>query len=989
MKKIAILILAVILYISQSFSSVLAVSDRDILSDPVSNVYTSDVNGEAILTNMSFTDVGNSYWAKEPITRLGALSVVKGYNEGGILSFRPTQSVTNEEALAFLLRVIGQEEASILAAQNLGANEDDSILTIWSRGYLQVASNLGIITGAQLGDGLILDQDQLDPELNFIRKDPATREQVAKWIVDALNSVVPNTIDPINVHQQIFTLGDWESIGNEYLSYVEAVMVEGIMIGDGTNFNPKEPLTRAEMAQIIINIEETLYNTMALKLKAGIVGSIKESSDIGVLETTQTRTILIRNEEGLVDQVDLVYTQDSNNQIKNLDVPVLTGDGVRGLAALKEGDYILYVVDDVNKEMKYVYNKGSQTPVTVKGYLQALDQVADGKVTIKNEDGMAFTYQMVDGLVNDADDTMRIGYVHYPISSLPVGNTVTLTLKNNLVTLIEYEGALSLTMEVSGIIKEINTAFSFVTIESWNGGELTKYYDKNVIVEKENYYDNEDEIGYIDEVFPEYGFDERDSEIDALEVGDIVHLKLDVNNLQYVTHISAKTNYNVKFGQITDIADYGANGLSLRVEYSDQSIGSLDVEATIPVLLRNTNVGVDGLKDGQMVKILLNQGVLAPGRTLETVKQIDIDPYGNMASNIYKGSFGIHDEPKDTISLVNSYVLSQVGWTDFDQMRSLKIGADGVDLYYNGQQVSMNYVKTYLGKPDMNVYAVTETYYDQERVTRMIFEEGRGEVMASTNIAYSNGYDSIRMVNSPDTIGVDEGTIVVKDGHIVSTTSILSPDYAQVVLGDEGSAVVVNVTPEPNNDAISVFRGRIDSIETGEQFNVESNAILKDMEWIYSPIEREFTLSYNTKIIDEDGVQPLNTFIDYSELSKVDEVYTIIAEGTKATHLVKNPYATEGVVGEIYLNETGKLSLKDVLVYDSTTKIWEELSLTNSYAEVEVLTETVIIKNNEVVTQEQLEFGDQIRVMVTVDLSEQLKLESNRLVTGYIIFVEE
>jgi hypothetical protein len=121
----------------------------------------------------------------------------------------------------------------------------------------------------------------------------------------------------------------------------------------------------------------------------------------------------------------------------------------------------------------------------------------------------------------------------------------------------------------------------------------------------------------------------------------------------------------------------------------------------------------------------------------------------------------------------------------------------------------------------------------------------------------------------------------------------------------------------------------------------------------------------------------------------VDEVYTIIADGTEATHLVKNPYATEGVVGEIYANADGKLSLKDVLVYDSATKLWEELSLTNSYAQVEMLNNTVIMKNNEVISQDDLEFGDQVRVLVTVDLSEQLKLEDNRLVTGYVIFVEE
>lgn len=287
---------------------------------------------------------------------------------------------------------------------------------------------------------------------------------------------------------------------------------------------------------------------------------------------------------------------------------------------------------------------------------------------------------------------------------------------------------------------------------------------------------------------------------------------------------------------------------------------------------------------------------------------------------------------------------------------------------------------------------MTEEHYDRERVARIIFENGRGNVLASSNVIYSNGYDTMRIVSETYDIEMDPGTIVVKNNHIVSTASILSPpDYAQVVLGDEGSAVVVNIIPEPNNDAISVLRGRISDIETGQSFEVTSHAVLKDMTWIYSPIERQFTMSYDTKVIDEDGVLALSDFKDYTELSKVDEVYTIIAEGTKATHLVKNPYATEGVVGTIYEVEesSGTIKLKDALVYNSSTKLWEELSYKNNYADVLTLTETIIIKNNKVVGLSDLEFGDQIRSMITVDLASQIKLENDRTATGYIIYVED
>lgn len=990
MKKKFLMLCLVSLYMIQSTISVIAVSDRDILSDPVANVYLANSVGESITTNMNFTDVPSNYWAKEPITRLGALSVVKGYNEGNVQTYRPTQVVSKQETLAFLLRVLGQEAAALLAAENIVSEEGDALPKIWSRGYLQVAANLGLITQAELGDALVIDQTLLDPEFNFIRSEATTREEVAKWLVEAVNIANPGTIEPIYEPQMIFTLDDWEDIGQTYIPYVEAVMQEGIMIGDGSSFNPKGELKRAEMAQIIINIDDILYSTMNLTLKAGVVGSISDAARLSPFSSETKRTILIRNEEGLVDQVDLSYITNSNDQVSALDVPVLGPSGVTGLSSLKEGDYIIYVVDDIAGEMKYIYSKGIGEDVLVKGVLQPLNGLDDGEITIKNDYDMPFTYQMVDGLYSEADQTLRISYVPYPISSAPVSNTITLTLKNNLVTYIDYEGAMPLTMEVSGIVKEINHTLGFMTIQDWDGNELTKYYNKNdVIVEKENYYDEEDEIGYIDEMFPDFRFDERDATIEAIEAGDIVHIMLDPSNLQYAKRISAKTNYIVKFGEVIEVSDKGASGLTIRVSYQDTTIGTLNVPATTPVMLSKMNVGTRDLEVGHIVKILLNQAVLAPGQVVESVKQVDIDPYGNIISKVYKGELGTVDQGKNMISMLNGYELSKAGWSNYNTVVNLEVPSSPYEVFYEGKQISLNYADRFLRSSNMKMYVVTEQYYDREQIARIIFGNGRGDVLSASNVIYSNGYDTIRMVSETADIAVDPGTIVVKNNHIVSTASILSPDFAQVVLGDEGSAVVVNIMPEPNNDALSIFRGRIDSIDTGSGFKVTSHAVLKDMLWIYSPIDREFTMSYDTKIIDENGVQPLDEFLDYSDLTKVDEVYTIIADGTKATHIIKNPYSTEGVVGQVYKLDGQTVYLKDALVYDSATKLWEELSYKNNYADIVTETESIIIKNNQIVTINDLEFGDQIRVMVTVDLAEQLKLEGNRSATGYILFVEE
>lgn len=988
MVKKCISIGMIVIYLLTTTSNIMAVTDRDILSDPVANTYKAEAAAEAITNNLQFTDMPMDHWAKEPVTRLGALSVVKGYNEGNRLTFRPDASVSNEETLAFLMRLIGQEEAAVLAAQNIVNNPEDPAMEIWSRGYLQIASGLGLITANDLADGLALDQSALDPEFNWIRRDVATREQVALWLVQALNANVPDTLAPVYAHQEIFTLNDWEDIGPEFLSYVEAVMAAGIMIGDGSSFRPKSAVTRAEMAQIMVNLEEILYETMGLTLKGGIVGSVVQSSVIGTLKSERRHTYLIRNDEGFVDQVAYIQTENSHNTVTAEDVPVLTSDSVTGLNSLKEGDYIQYLVDDLDGTMKYIRSTGYGEPVEVIGKLQPMVGFDEGKITLNNDTDISFTYQMIDGIYDVFDSTIEIGDSLYPLSSAPVGNTVTLTIQNDLVTHIAYEGAVPLSMEVSGIVKEISVKFRFITIEAWNGGEITKYFGQDVRVEKQNYYDDEDEIGYIDEVYPTYAYDERDADISAIDPGDIVHMKMDPANLQYVTDISAKTNYSVKFGTIMNIRDYGAQGLNIRIGYSDNALGALEVSGDTPVFINGVNQGITGLKEGQLVKVLMNQAVLGPGRTMETVVQVDVDPYGNQAVNMYKGEPRNYDEVKETFSLVNSYTLSDVGWMDYTQMQSFELSDDGVEVYFEGDRISLSYMEKYLIQPDMMAFAVTENHFGEEKLAKLILEDGWDEVLAPTNVTYSDGNDTIRLVSSVDDIYLNDGTIVVKDGHIVSPGSILSPDYAQVVLGDDNYAVMVNITPEPNNDALSILRGRIDSIDPLEGFKVESNAMLKEMAWIYSPVEREFTLSYDTVIIDADGRIPVSDFIDYSEVSKVDEVYTIIVDGTEATHLYHNPYATEGVSGIIYDTDDSTIYLRDAYVYDGETMQWEILSLRNNYAEIALETATVVIKNNQVVEVDDLKFGDQIRVLVTDDLSEEMTLKDNRRISGYIIFAE-
>lgn len=986
-KKTIAITMAVFLFI-HSMIHINGATDASILSDEVTDIFYARQIGESIINNLNFRDLQPNHWAREPITRLGALEIIKGYTNN---SFRPNQTVTKEESLALLIRLIGREEEAILAAQQIAlANpENEALINRWSKGYLQVANRLGLITGAQYNDSLNLDQASLDPNVSFIRQSPVSREQIAKWIIEAINSVNPD-IEPVYTQQAIFNYSDWTNMGVEFTPYIEAVIRNQIMVGSNGRFEPKKSLTRAELAQVIKNMDSLLYKSMNLEQKAGIIGGIKDDNTMNSLTQTANRTLLVRNNEGKMEGLVFEYKRNAGLQIATKDAPVYQNGQVGSMLLLKEGEEIEYLVNSETKEILYIYSKGIQKQETVTGKLQPLTDIDKGEITIKTDAGTLFTYPMRAGLYDIENGTIRIGQVSYTNERAPVDSYVTLTLQGLIVTDIKLIGTKELKAEVSGIVKENNTDFSYITIIDWNGKEVTKKYLKNnLIVEKQNYYDEEDEIGYIDEMFPDFRFDERDSDIDAIEAGDIVHMLVDTTNADYITSISARTNYIVKHGRINKIVYKGGEGADIIITYDDSSTSTYLVEAGIPILKSGKNIGILNLVPGDVVRMLINQAVIEPGTIKETIKEIIIDEYGNQVANIYKGKLGDIIKTQRKLTIKDSYQLSSLGWGSYAPARALDFSNNDARYFQDNKQISLEYAEKYLTNPNIEAYIVTSKYYETEKVEKITFRDGRDSVLPSNNIIYSNGLDKMKLLNEIGTIGMDSGTIVIKNGRLVQPGNVFSPDYAQVILNGNARAAIINIEPEPNNDAISIFRGRIGSVDKNTSFQVQSQAILKDMEWIYSPIPRIFTINHNTRIYDENGRIPFDEFIDYSENSKVDEVFTIIAEGTDAKLLIKNPYAREGVKGQIYEINNDNIMIKDALVYSSATKKWSNLSLSNSYAGIDIDASTVIIKNNNIISPEELKIGDKIRVMTTEDLANKLLLTSERNVGGVILFVEK
>ncbi|GHV44522.1 hypothetical protein FACS189492_1000 [Clostridia bacterium] len=118
----------------------------------------------------SFTDVEDAANYASAVELLVALKIINGYNEGGVVTFKPEGDITRAEFAAVIVRALGQELSAGAAS---GATDyDDVPADHWASGYINVASKLRIING--FGDG------------NFGPEQNVTYEQAVKMVVCAL-----------------------------------------------------------------------------------------------------------------------------------------------------------------------------------------------------------------------------------------------------------------------------------------------------------------------------------------------------------------------------------------------------------------------------------------------------------------------------------------------------------------------------------------------------------------------------------------------------------------------------------------------------------------------------------------------------------------------------------------------------------------------------------------------------------------------------------
>lgn len=463
MKKIFTILLTIILFVLNSVYTY--ASDNP--------VYYGTDNAQSIYYNMSFKDIKDSF-AKNDIMKMTALSVIRG---GGSQEFYPKSYLKREEAIAYIVRLMGLEEQvqktpissstavggsnpptanSNQIGQNNASSQSGLKVDSWAQGIIDVAAKNNLLS-------------KKDMALDFTAN--VTREEVAYWIAKGLN------LAPIYGKdlQKVYAFSDAKSFNTDYMPYIEAVLKSGIMTGyNDSKFGPKDNITREQMASVLSRAFNLGYNLMGYSIINATVQDILYEEVAG--KNSIKKTFVLLNNKGQNEYIVVQRTYSSKGIVHNSDFLTIS-NGIPSFSdSIEKGDNVNFYISGQN--VIFV----EKNPVFQSTLYGEIKDVSVSNITLTSESGFEYVFSY--------NPNTKVYINDYPasIKDLRYGQTVTVYLNGNTAYAInvDYEdlgsGKIDTgSRQVTGSIMAIDKQDNGINIKLDNGQFYSIAYDVPII----------------------------------------------------------------------------------------------------------------------------------------------------------------------------------------------------------------------------------------------------------------------------------------------------------------------------------------------------------------------------------------------------------------------------------------------------------------------------------------------------------------------------
>ena len=536
--------------------------------------------------------------------------------------------------------------------------------------------------------------------------------------------------------------------------------------------------------------------------------------------------------------------------------------------------------------------------------------------------------------------------------------------------------------EDRGIVVENNPQLGYIMYRNSSGRTVTRnYYKEEISVEKQPYYESHDRLGYLDELFPNFKFDPRDTTIESIKAGDCIYIK--TNKDDYVTYISAYNDYVMRYGKVNTFTFNTGQTANLLLEDETGRLYAYNVPLNTPVTKGGTLYTISQIRPGDWVKVLVSQKILGEGIIEEELQEVVIDNATRYISNIYRGQVAGINTLKNILNIKDTQTFIKTGWSAYTNLTPINMDPKKVESYLIGNPVPVEYIARYLRNGDNYVYVAAETYMGKQNAIKLNFQSKLQRTLPQTTVTYAS--PGVVRLLSGETVYIAKDAIIVRDKRLIESHNIMVGDVMQAVITGENKLAIANITSDLTTGSLQIFRGRIKKINDRQDFEVETFSKLEGNAWYFHPTPHTFAIDNQTRFYTEGGFTPggIENFLSYGENSQVGAVYTIIAIGERAYAILDMPYTRESIKGEIYEASSENVKVKDVYYYHVNQKKWIEYSRRNVGATLTITPNTVIIKNGQVIPASKLEKGDKVQAMLEVSLA-----GTDGTADSYIIIVE-
>ncbi len=933
-------------------------------------MFTGTERAAALLANLDFTDVraSNSY-AREAVWETGALELMKGY---GAKRFGLGDTLSVEQALAIAYVAAGREAEAQAAAETLdAARAADAKLypapRMWSDGYVQLAFNDGLLTQAQYADALQTDQLVLTGE-NFQRKASVTREDMAYYLAGTLG------LTPLYPQTSLFNAyADWQTANPVRIPAIEAMLQNRVMHGDANGrFRPKGYLTRAEAAQMLQNAEPVLFPKLGLSKFKGVVEGIDRSEDNTTGVLVNERTVRIRNTDGSLHVLTLrepaAAIATNRNELTGASVlrvsdTIVSAGGVpRSGAVLAVGQQVLYVADS-SDQVPYMQVLAGTDKTILLGRVKAIDGTTRA-MTFQPYQELPFAdLRLVDQetirRMETGTDTIRhivssgariySGEAQMTLAAVEPETHAIIVVEGGLITYIEPVNLDLLQQDgvVGGIIADVNASLGYVTLYAADGSGLASGID-NGFAGLRN-YPLAPGVAVTRDGLP--------ATVDALLPGDSVFLRLDDGGA--VVAAGAANDHEAVYGTVTK---KGAATLTLIDGHG--AARTYAVAAAVPVYRDGLPTDRSAIAVGDRVRLLVQS---SGANTSVSEIRLERDP--TQVVNLYRGTYVWYDPLRRQIAVSGAQTFTGGRW-----LAAPQLGATAFTLAsdYAGSLPPERAAGT-------AYFAVTEDAGGSERVAALAiraadrFEKVYDDTIATTSVDGS----TFSMNGSAQAFTADAGTLVVKDGRLVSAAALLPDQRARLSAGRDGTTgrmladVVVAQTPT-GAEGLSVYRGRVSDITTEAAFSLESFARLDGNVWTFFNTPKTFSIRNDaTRLLSDGGVASLRGFIRSDWVGT--SVY-ILTDGTYAAAISDAPYgeiirkarvtAVNGATFDEFgmpLTEPTSLAVAESRQYDPVGHAWTVVA----DGELTVPGDAIVVRQGRQAMLSDIRPGDSVRVLQT------------------------